>query len=251
MGSMRLNCRLSILLLVIIASTGHRLNAQRYTYIGGGMNLNSAIHVSQFGPFDVSNIMELDGGSYDVSLRQEINDLVSLETGLSHHNFSNWFLINNQHIYLGSFESFRLPLKLELEVSLYKDRIIGYAGFGTHICHASPWDTGGRSINHKNEGTLEFTREYTMDHLIYLMYSAGSGIRFRIVDQLLFELELGYTFRVKHLVNHYVTFTDLTGTSTDFLYQDKHNFFYLQGAITYPVQRIADGVRWVANQLEY
>lgn len=240
-----------IALVMILMLSALPLLSQHYTYIGGGMNLNSATSVQQFGPFEVSNVIELDGGSFDVSIRQEINDLISIETGLSHHNYSQLFLINDQYMSLGGFESFRLPVKLELEVPLYKDRIIGYTSFGTHICHAPLWDIGGITTNYKNEGILEMTNEYASGHLIFLMYSAGSGCRFRIVDQLLFEMEFGYTFRTKHLLNHYVTFTDLDENVSDFLYQDKHNFFYLQGAITYPVQRIADGVRWVVEQFEY
>lgn len=241
---------ISVLILTYLFTLSIPLFSQRYTYIGGGINLGASSQNSKFGDFNVTSSYVINDGGYDVTIRQEINRILSIETGLSSHIYSQEFILQGNYIYLGGYFSHRIPLKFEFEVDLIEDRIKGYASLGTHFCLASRWYARGETTQYLDEGTLTRTSIYNSDKIFFTMYNVGTGWRFRIVDQLLIELEFGYTFRTKDLISHNITLIDQAGVS-NFIYNDKANYGYIQFGISYPVQRIIQGLRWVIEQVDY
>lgn len=226
------------------------VNAQNYTYFGGGVTLHSATTPDDPNIFHITNPYLLDGGGYDVTIRQEINRFLSLETGISAFNYSQDFVYKGEYIDLGGFVSHRVPLKVELEVDVVESRIALYASFGFHLCIPSQVYTGIRTM-YLESGTMDMQEFYLSSQWYHSLYNTGIGSRFRIIDELIFELELGYAFRLSELIRYDFSYNGLSGEVSNFSYEETMDYWYLQFGISYPIQRVIQGVKhcW-SNELK-
>jgi len=228
-------------------SASHPVSAQRYTYFGGGISLfSSSMSTGPVSPLTNASF-GIDGGAYDVTLRQEINGFLSLETGISAHNLEYEYLFNNEiYVHLGAFPVHKIPLKAELEVDVFRDRIAAYASFGYQFC--IPFDNGSYSYTSysavgENMESVGVEWTYIQDRWFYSLYQVGAGLRFRLVDALLFELELGYGFSLKNMIKATFTYLDQTGEEIIYIHKDGLNYWYMQFGFSYPIQRVMQGIK--------
>lgn len=236
---------LAILFLFIIIFS-LPLSAQNHTYVGVGIGLFSA-HITSG---DIPNIAtvpyRLDGGAFNITIRQEINHFLSIETGISSHTLEHDYILDDViYATIGRFHVHKIPLKIEMEVNLFKDRIAAYTSFGTHFCFPRDYHRGGSYTAYidSDEGSLDVDWEYITEDRYYSLYQVGAGSRFRLVDALLFEIELGYAISLKDMVESHFTYLDQSTIIQDITIKEGLNYWYLQGGISYPVQRIAQYIK--------
>jgi hypothetical protein len=221
---------------------------RRFNYFGGGMTLATTTMMDNSNIFALSKPFFLYGGGYDVTIRQEINDFLSLESGLNVFNFHMTYPFMGEYTEHWGLMSHNIPLKAELEVDLLRDRIALYGSFGIQFNYADQTSYGWGTL-YMNHVELEYHKNYLPETRVYSRYIAGSGARFRLVDQLIFELELGFGFRVKDLLEYEFTYRDDSGTSTDFIIREPTDYWYISYGISYPIQRVMDGYRKVRKEL--
>ncbi|MEN8231045.1 MAG: hypothetical protein ABFS38_23015, partial [Bacteroidota bacterium] len=220
--------------------------AQRYTYVGVGMSLYAANISLGADPFLTKASYVIDGGAYDVTVRQEINHFLSIETGISAHNFEHDYIFNDEvHVHSGAFPVHKIPLKAELEVDLFRDRIAAYGSFGYQFCIRMNYNSGrGAYYSYAAiGGSVDVEWDYISDGPFYSLYQVGAGTRFRLVDALLFEMEIGYGFSLKDMVTTTITYKDRTGEENVLIHKEGLNYWYLQGGFSYPVQRVVQIMR--------
>lgn len=226
--------------------------AQRYTYVGGGMSLYTANISLGSDPFLTKAPDVLNGGAYDVTVRQEINHFLSIESGISAHNIEHFYLFKDEiHMTSGGFKVHKIPLKAELEVDLFRDRIAGYATFGYQFCIRMDYDNRSTVYSSvaANGASMDVEWDYISDGLFYSLYQVGAGLRFRLVESLLYEMEFGYGFSLKDMVRTTFTYKDQTGEENILIYQEGLNYWYLQGGFSYPVQRVVEIMHDVLKSL--
>ena len=223
------------------------LSAQRYTYLNPGIQLHSAIPLGQSSLFPPVSYYPVDGGGYTLTIRQEVNNFLSIRTGVVALGTFKEFIYGESVFDLLGYHAHRLPVKAELEVDLLRDRIIGYASFGLEIALPFRWDLNhGYRTTYTATDTLTSNAFYLLDHRVHTYYTVGFGLRFRLIDQLHLEIESGYgsTFRDIIEVQFWEEKPSFYNTPPyDFAIRDKMNYFYLSFSIAYPFQRMADGVR--------
>ncbi len=223
------------------------IHAQRFTYLGVGMSLYTADMKPGLNFLFTKAPYSLNGGAYDVTLRQEINEFLSLETGISAHNFEYNYLFNKEiYMHIGAFPVHKIPLKAELEVDVFRDRIAAYASFGYQFC--IPFDTGNHGMTSYSsvsgiEGSVGVEWNYIPDRWFYSLYQVGAGLRFRLVDALLFELELGYGFSLNDLIKATFTYLDQTGEEIIYMHKEGLNYWYMQFGFSYPIQKVMQGIK--------
>jgi len=234
---------------MVCLSASHLVSAQPYTYFGGGISLfSSSMFTGPVSPLTKASF-GIDGGAYDVTLRQEINGFLSLETGISAHNLEYDYLFNNDiYVHIGAFPVHKIPLKAELEVDVLRDRIAAFASFGYQFC--IPFDNSSRrytsySAVGENMESVGVEWNYNPDRWFYSLYQVGTGLRFRLVDALLFELELGYGFSLKNMINATLTYLGQTGEEIIYIHKDGLNYWYMQFGFSYPIQRIVQGIKTI------
>jgi hypothetical protein len=68
--------------------------------------------------------------------------------------------------------------------------------------------------------------------------SAGAGTRFRLVHELLFEMELGYATTSHELYSLRVRYEDPAGVSYAHTIEEGRNYFYFRFGFSYPLQPV-------------
>jgi hypothetical protein len=179
-----------ILLIFLIILPSRAQTDRRFAYFGKGMILAAATALDDPNIFHFCGYSFFNGGGYDVMIRQEVNDFLSIESGLNIFGFSMGYNYLDEKTEQSGLWSHNIPLKAELEVDLLKDRIALYASFGLQFNYADHTSFGWRTL-YMDNGELDQHKYYLPKSRIYSRYLVGSGARFCIVDQLIFELELG------------------------------------------------------------
>jgi hypothetical protein len=213
------------------------LEAQRYTYLSGGIGIHSTFIPEVQLPFSVRDGGLEDGGSYNVSLRQEMGKYFSLELGYAAMHFNPGVQVVEGHLVQGGhFASDRFSLKTNVDVRVYRDRITAYGTFGYTY---SIEDTGGSSsiwtCNPSNV-LVEYAHLPGTGYESFL--SAGAGVRFRLVHELLFEMELGYATSFQEMYSLTVSYEDPGGIVHTRVIEEGKDHFYFRFGFSYPLQPV-------------
>ena len=213
------------------------LEAQRYTYLSGGVGIYSTFIPEVGMPFSVRDGGLEDGGSYNVSLRQEMGKYFSLELGYIASYFDPHVQVEERPpVDGGYFESDRFTLKTNFDVRVYKDRIAAYGTFGYIF---SIEDAGGISavgLCNPSNVLVEYAHLSGTGNESFL--SAGSGVRFRLVHELLFEMELGYATSFHEMYSLTVYYEDPGGIVSTHVIEVGKDHFYFRFGFSYPLQPV-------------
>ncbi len=213
------------------------LEAQRYTYLSGGVGVHSTFIPEVRMPFSVRDGGLEDGGSYNVSLRQQIGKCFSLELGYAAFHFDPAVQVAEGNLVQGGhFASDRFTLKTNVDVRVYKDRIAAYGTFGYIY---SIEDAGGiSSIGTCNPSNVLVEYAHLSGTGNESFLSAGSGVRFRLVHELLFEMELGYATSFDEMYSLTVNYEDPAGIVHTYVIEEGKDHFYFRFGFSYPLQPV-------------
>lgn len=213
------------------------LEAQRYTYLSGRAGIYSTFIPEVRTPFSIRDGGVEDGGSYNVSLRQEMGKYFSLELGYTACYFDPHVQVEERPpVDGGYFESDRFTLKTNFDVSVYKDRIAAYGTFGYIF---SIEDAGGISavgLCNPSNVLVEYTHLPGIRNESFL--TTGAGVRFRLVHELLFEMELGYATSFDELYKLTVYYEDPGGIVHTHMIEEGKDHFYFSFGFSYPLQPV-------------
>jgi hypothetical protein len=218
---------------------------QKYTWFGGGIGLISASgRGSTANP--VHSTWLLDGGSYGGFIRQDITKFLSFEIGFSYRNFGCDFrLSSGQTVYSNvGFPAYQVPVNIDLEVDVMDERISFHSSFGYLFKLYQYTGPYGTIMQYSIDGdSLIYNYKYLPASEYSSHFIAGAGARFRLIDQLRFELELVYIFRFNDIREYDITTWDEAG-NPEYGNEIIHgNYWHLQAGFSFPVQRLIKMIR--------
>ena len=218
------------------------LSAQRNTYLGGGIGLISARFQVEKSLWLIQSESFIDGGSYDAYLRQEITRFLSVEVGYSWRNYDfEYKLSEDQSIYNHEgFWAHQIPINIDLEVDVLKDRISAYATFGYLVCVKQATGQNNYTQISQNGDSLMIEWNYIAESDHASQFSIGFGSRFRLFDEFLLDLEIGNVFSLKDLRDYKFTFKDQLGNTQSQTNTFRGDYWYLKIRFSYPIQRAVE-----------
>lgn len=189
----------------------------------------------------ISTRLYNDGAIYGFYLRREVSKMLSFELGYSFRKYFGY--LGDHHVTAGGFDSHQIPLKANLDIDVYKDRISLFASFGYLFCiEVSGGDGSFTQWNHQGESiTIEW--KSIPESKYHSLFSGSIGSRFRVFDELLLEMELGYTFGFEDLTEYNITYRDSSETVQTLSVKGKGEYWYLKVGISYPIQRACELIR--------
>ena len=239
-----------ITLLILCLLTNGILFAQKYTYFQVQFGYSSTgLNMPENTP-RIYNPWYSGGGTYEFHLRQEISSIVSLESGYSHRSYSQSFGLSKDHFQsIGQFNTHQIPLKGNLDVFLYKDFISLYASFGYMFnIEVSPSVSNIRTSFHqedfvKTEWILLPESKYRSSFLM------NTGVRLRLFEELLFEIELGRAFGFRDVRIYNLSYLDNSNSLKTLTINDRCNYWYFKFGLSYPLQRVGEMVGYAISKL--
>jgi len=238
----------TVFMMLLISMGFMPLNAQRQTYFGVGLTFASTTSPNDKNIFHLTNNYILDGGGYNVTIRQEINDFLSLKTGISSLILSPDMIHQDHYFGISFFFAHTIPLQAELEVDLLKDRIAFYGSAGVNFTVREVYDPETNyTVIYLKEARMKVSRNYLTDGSFHVNFTAGTGFRFRLFDELYFDLELGYASHISDLVAYHFTWMPDTDDAYSFTWEDPLDYWYIRGGFSYSIQRVVQGVRALAD----
>ena len=217
------------------------ISAQRYTYLGGGIGLISARFQVNESLWLLHSESFIDGGSYDAYLRQEITKFLSFELGYSWRNYDfEYELFEDQSIYSSEgFWAHQIPINIDVEVDVLKDRISAYATFGYLICIKQATGQNDTYISQGGD-SLMIEWNYIAESDQASQFTVGFGSRFRLFDEFLLDLEIGNAFSLKDLREYKFTFKDQLGNTQFKTNTFRGDYWYFKIRFSYPIQRAVE-----------
>lgn len=218
--------------IIIGILVGNLLSAQNYTYLGAELGFST--YRSQNANYPTNINFGLYNGSGSIigfHLRRELSKMLSIETGYSSNTYGDYYLPNV------AFESHQIPLKGNLNINVYRDRISTFASFGYLFCIEESLSSGSFGIWNSEGDGIVVDWSYISESKYNSLFVASSGCRFRLLDELLIEMELGYAFGLKAIREYKLTFWDTSGISGSSHLTGKGNYYYFKIGLSYPIQR--------------
>jgi hypothetical protein len=152
-------------------------------------------------------------------------------------------------VYVG-LSSHQIPINIEIEADVFKDRISSYASFGAKLAQLSRTGNGSFS-NYYSDGLMAYIEwEPIPQAKLSVLYSAGFGSRFRVVDELIFNLETGYVFGFEDLRTYHITYEDQSGNSLTENINIKVAYWQLKFGFSYPIQRATELIRGAVGNIK-
>ncbi|MFW5820125.1 MAG: hypothetical protein ACOCWA_02455 [Bacteroidota bacterium] len=233
------------ILLLFLALAGYHLQAQDYTWFRAGIGYTASKLYKVGGSAEFSNTLEPSGAFYNFNLRKEISEMISIETGFMERGYHNNFSIDgDKYGSFGSFESYQIPLKIYLDLNLYRERILMFTSFGYTFCIEG--HTGSGLVTSTSiKDTVVLTASYSTlpESKYHSLFSVSTGARIRIIEELLIELELGYAFGFEDLRRFEITYYDDSGVLNEIYGTDRGRYWFLGIRLSYPLERVLDIVQ--------
>ncbi|MCK4923031.1 MAG: hypothetical protein KAS71_18415 [Bacteroidales bacterium] len=232
--------RIVIVFLGILAS--EILSAQNYTYLRAELGLTTTkLHIIENYSLIDNTLFEGGGAMYGFYLRREISEMLSFEIGYSYRMYSDQIgLISNYYASTGGIESHQIPFKLNLNIDVFKDRISMFASFGYLFCIEESNGGGSSSTLNSDGKSILLEWKFIPESKFNSLLSTSTGCRFRVYDQLLLEMELGYIFGFKNLIEYNVTYWDDSGVLQALNSKGKGEYYYFKLGLSYPIQRVQE-----------
>lgn len=234
--------KLTFIIALLTASSS--IFAQRFTYIGGGFGLISARFQNNESLWLTLSNSFIDGGSYDAFIRQEIVNFLSIEIGYSWRNYDFEYQIDDNLTATSSmgFWAHQIPVNIDVEVDVYKDFISAYATVGYLFC-VIQGEGNSKQYETQNGGSLTVGWNNISSPGPSSQFTIGVGARFRLVDEFYVDTEIGNAFAVKDLREFKITYEDQSGNIKVYANPFQGNYWYFKIRISYPIQRIFQGVK--------
>ncbi len=226
------------------------LSAQRYTYLGGEIGLISARLQLEDNPLGLKQDLLVDGGFYGLYLRQEFTRVISLQVGYSWNNYEHSYIFPGGHFAMtGGLYSHQIPISVDFDVNVYKDRISVYTSFGYLFSVKQAIGWGSNSPCNLDGDSLVLEWNYIAESEHSSRYNVGIGSRFRVVDEFLAELELGYVFGFNDLREYVFTYWDHSGNMQTQSATGQGNYWVLRFGFSYPIQKAIRLVKKGVSQM--
>lgn len=212
---------------------------QKYTYFGGGIGLiSSRFQLNE--NLSIRSPTIINGGSYDVYLRQDMTDFLAIELGYSWRNYDSEFLLPGDSYAYPSVGlwSHLIPINIDIGVDVLKDRISLFASFGYLICVKQYTGSGSNMPYNHNGDSIIIQWDYIAESDHSSLFTIGIGTRVRILDELRFEVELGYAFGFKDQREYELTYWDQYGIPHVQNTTYKGEYWRLKFGLSYPIQRM-------------
>lgn len=232
---------LLIAILMLITSI---VTAQRYTYLGGGVGIISSKYQLNES-LSIRSPTTINGGSYDIYLRQDLTKFLAAEIGYSWRNYDSEYLLPGDSYAFPSVGIWAhlIPVNMDIGVDIVKDRLSLYASFGYLIC-VQQYTGSGSNKSFNNQGdSLIIEWDYVAESEHKSLFTVGLGSRINIVEDLLMELELGYAFAYEDQREYIFTYWDESGGIKNQTAIFNGNYWRVKFGLSYPIQRILESIR--------
>lgn len=223
------------IVILLIPTTG---SAQHYTYFEGSTGIYSMFIPGRNVPFSIRDGSLLDGSGYHLSLRQQMGTWFSLELGYSKCNLRPALQVVDRPVLSGGsmFRSDRFFLKTNVDVKVFRDRIAAYGSIGTTYSFEDKGGVSAVGLCNPSNVLIEYTYLPGTGKALFL--SAGAGIRFRLIHELLLECEWGYNTSLQEMYRFTVHYEDPAGTSFAQTLEEGKDQFYFRFGFAYPLQPV-------------
>ncbi len=229
---------LKIVIVFIGILVSEVISAQNYTYFRAEVGLTTTrFHNIENSDLINNNTIFGGGGAmYGFYFSREISKMISFEMGYSYRMYSHQFGINkNYYATTGGMESHQIPIKVDLSKDVFKDRISMFASFGYLFCINEEFSEGSGSGLNDEGDSIRVYWNLIPESKYNSLLSTSTGCRFRVYNQLFFELELGYIFGFKNLIEYDVTYWDDSGGIQVLNSKGKGEYFYFKLGLSYPI----------------
>lgn len=233
-----------ISLLIITLLINGILFAQKDTYFQAHFGYSSTGLKIPFNTPKIYTQWYSGGCIYEFSLRKEISPILSIGTGYSNRSYSQSFGLSNNKFYsFAGFETHQIPLKVNLDIDLFKDVISLYASYGYmfNIEYSSPYNDNISSTYTEESFEIEFILIPESKYRSTFLMSTGA--RLRVFEELRFEIEGGRAFGLKDLRIYNFTYLDNSNSLETLTIKDKCNYWYFKFGFSYPMRRVGEIAR--------
>lgn len=230
-----------IFFITVLVTVSASISAQRYTYIGAGIGLiSSKYQLNENHSIRAPTIV--NGGSYDFFIRQELTNFLSAEVGYSWRGYDSEYLLPGDLYAYPNEDMWAhvIPINLDIGVDVVENRISLYGSFGYHICVQQYTGSGSlKSFTFQGDSII-IEWDYLAKSEHNSLFTVGIGSRFRIIDQLHIELELGYAFGFNEQRAYHFTYWDDAGEAQNVSTTYNGNYWRCKFGIAYPIQRVLE-----------
>jgi hypothetical protein len=165
---------------------------------------------------------------------------LSIEFGINARIYNPEFELPSGQVYgegLGFFVH-QLPINTEFETNVYKDRISAYGSIDYTLAYSQIVGHSSGSAHSPDGLSTEYSWDYIAPFRLNSLFSMGFGSRFRLVDQLQFDLELNYVFGFQDIRAYHFDYFDLEGNSHPLEIKVKDAYWQFKFGFSYPIQSI-------------
>lgn len=217
------------------------ISAQRYTYLGAGIGLISSKYQLDENP-SIRSPTTINGGYYDIYLRQVLTKFLSAEIGYSWRNYDSEYLLPGDSYALPhvGLWAHLIPINLDVGVDVYRNRLSLYASFGYHICIQQYTGSGTSYSFNSNGDSIIVDWDYIADSEHKSVFTIGVGTRFRAIDELIVEFEFGYAFGFEDQREYWFTYWNDTGEIQHLSTTFSGNYWRIKFGTSYPIQRVIE-----------
>ena len=233
---------------ILSIGTYSSLQAQRQTYIGAGLTLGSATNINNQNIFNLSGDF-LDLIIYNVTFRQEINQFLSISSGILAGTYLPWFEFKDFSFQGAVMDIHTIPLEADLDIEAIRNKLDLFIMLGTQFCLESSSSLKGIVIQKKNGFILNFTVDYIYDQQIisninsFITYHSGFGARLKLWRELHFETAIGFSSSIKPLLKYDISITDAYENTEFFSFYKPIDYWFMNFRFTYSIQDLMKGIR--------
>ena len=222
--------------LIIAIAIAPPLLAQKYTHLGFEFGTTSSLIQSEKNS-DITGVNDDISPIFGINFRKELSKIFSLETGIYYRTYSEYIGIKNLiNSGTGGFSSHQIPIKLFADLDLTQ-KISFHAALGYSL-NIEGYGSGGSGISYQDGDRLSMKYTSLNESAFYSLISGSAGARFRIYDELLLTLSIGYNHGFRPIREYEVTYWDSSGNSLSNTFTSNGDYWHLTCNISYPLSKI-------------
>jgi len=195
----------------------------------------------------------VDGFSTGISYRRKLKRNLLINTGYSFRIYSPAYLYEDYYIESGiSYVFHNVPITMNYEKSLFKNKIIGFISIGSAFSFDSYKEGGNIIIKESQAGpAVSLTWENLTNSRINIFPMAGFGSRLNLIESLCIELAINYYFTISDLRRYSCSIISENGEVNTFNFYDGGDYFNFSLGIFYSLQKTKSFLKNKIEDLTY
>lgn len=169
------------------------------------------------------------------SLRKELGKTFSLEAGIFGLDFYDSFQRGDIRVHTNSHTPFVFPLKLNISKRLISERLFLYSSLGAQ--YFVTYGGGGSGVRYLPGENESLKQEHWSGFGHHVQLISSLGLRYKVVDELLLSLSVGYAHGFKNVRHYYLTYMIDDVVIEEMQAESQGNYWDITMGLSYPLGR--------------